>query len=169
MKKITLTLTALVLGIFLTTTAFAWGGGPGRGGRDCKPYGEARLDRLDLTDAQEVNIEKLRDAHDKATKALREKIFDQSVALKRLWQEVTPDKAKITAAQKELREMRAQMEDHITTLRLEIRKLLTPEQNEKLANMGWSKRGGFGPRGGMRGPGEFGPGRGPCPGMDTRR
>ncbi len=157
MKRMTLTLTALVLGIFLTTSAFAWGGGPGRS-RDCKPYGEARLDQLNLTDAQKAGIENLRDAHDKATKALREKIFDQSVALRRLWQEVTPDKAKITAAQKELRELRAQMEDHITTLRLEIRKLLTPEQKEKLANMGWSKRGGFGPRGGMRGPGP-GPGR----------
>ena len=46
-------------------------------------------------------------------------------------------------------------------------KVLTPEQNEKLANSHWGRGPGFGPRGGMRGHGEFGPGHGPGPGMGT--
>ena len=57
------------------------------------------------------------------------------------------------------------MEDKVTALRLEIHKMLTPEQKEKLANSGWEKRPGFGPRGGMRGHGESGSKHGPGPGL----
>lgn len=155
MKKLTLTLTAVALGLLLTSQAFAWGPGSGKGGGCCR---EAGLEGLNLTDEQKTKIDALRDANDKATKPLREKIFDKSVELRRLWLEPKPDKDKITAAQKELRTLRNEMEDSVTALRLEIRKVLTPEQNEKLANSRWGRGSGFGPRGGMRGHGECGPG-----------
>lgn len=164
MRKITLALTAVAVGLLLTSQAFAWGPGPGKG----RGYGScqgAGLERLNLTDDQKAKIEALQDANDKATKPLREKIFDKSVELRKLWLQANPDKGKITAAQNELRTLRNEMEDKITALRLEIRKVLTPEQNEKLANSGWGRGPGFGPRGGMRGHGERGPGHGPGLGM----
>ena len=164
MKKITLALTAVAVGLLLTSQAFAWGPGPGKG----RGYGQCReagLERLNITDDQKVKIEALQDANYKATKALREKIFDKSVELRRLWLQTNPDKDKITTAQKDLRVLRNEMEDKVTALRLEIRKVLTPEQNEKLANSGWGRGPGFGPRGGMRGQCEFGPGHGPGPGL----
>ncbi len=164
MKKLALTLTAVALGLLLTTQAFAWGPGYGKG-RGYGPCREAGLESLKLTDAQKAKIEALQDANYKATKPLREKIFDKSVQLRRLWLQTNPEKSKITAAQKELRMLRDEMEDKVTTLKFEIHKVLTPEQNEKLSNSGCGRGPGFGPRGGMRGHGEFGPGRGPGLGM----
>jgi periplasmic protein CpxP/Spy len=164
MKKLTLTLTAVILGLLLASQAFAWGPGPGKD----KGYGTCResgLERLNLTDNQKAKIEALQNANAKATRPLREKMFDKSVELRRLWLQANPDKDKITAAQKELRTLREQMEDKVTALRLEIHKMLTPEQKEKLANSHWGRGHGFGPRGGMRGHGEFGPEHGPGPGL----
>lgn len=166
MKRLTLTLTAVAVGLLLTSQAFAWGPGRGPGaGRDCGYRGEAGLEKLALTDEQKAKIEALQDANYKAARPVREKMFDKSVELRRLWLQANPDKDKIAAAQKELRTLRNEMEDKVTALRLEIRKVLTPEQNEKLANSRWGRGPGFGPRGGMRGPGEFGPGQGPGLGM----
>ena len=162
MKKITLTLTAVALGLLLTSQAFAWGPGPGRGHGYCR---EAGLEKLNLTDDQKAKIEALQTANWKAIRPLREKMFDKAVELRKLWLQANPDKDKITAAQKELRAIRDDMQDKNTVMKLEIRKVLTPEQNEKLADMGWGRGPGFGPRGGMRGHGEFGPGNGPGLGM----
>jgi Spy/CpxP family protein refolding chaperone len=78
-------------------------------------------------------------------------MFDKSVALRRLWSQANPDKDKITAAQKEVRKLRDEKQDRVTAMRLEIHKILTPEQNEKLANSHWGRGPGFGPRGSMRG------------------
>jgi len=162
MKKITLTLTAVALGLLLASQAFAWGPGSGRGHGYCR---EAGLERLNLTDDQKAKVEALQTANWKAIKPLREKMFDKTVELRRLWLQANPDKDKITAAQRELRTLRDEMQDKNTAMRLEIRKVLTPEQNEKLADMGWGRGPGFGPRGGMRGRGGYGPGNGPGLGM----
>jgi Spy/CpxP family protein refolding chaperone len=89
-------------------------------------------------------------------------MFDKSVALRRLWLQPNPDKDKIIALQKEVRTLRDQVQDKSTLLRFEIRKVLTPEQKEKLASFGWDRGPGFGPRGGMRGHGGPGPGMGMC-------
>ena len=100
---------------------------------------------------------------------LQEKVFDKSVELRRLWLQANPDKNKILAAQKELRNLRNQMEDKVTVLRLDMNNVLTPEQKEKLANSRWGKGHGFGQRGAMRHHGEFadggGGGMGPGLGM----
>lgn len=170
MKKLTLTLMAVVASLLLTSQVFAWGpgSGPGRGSGYCR---EAGFEKLNLTAEQKTKIEALQDANYKATRPVREKIFDKSVELRRLWLQANPDKDKIMAAQKEIRALRDDMQDKLTVMRLEIRKILTPEQNEKLANTHWGRGPGFGPRGGMRGHGEFGPehgpGHGPGLGMGT--
>jgi len=166
MKKLTLTLTAIAVGLLFTSQVFAWGPGRGAGvGGDCGYRSEAGLAKLNLTDEQKAKIEALQDANYKELKPIREKMFDKSVELRRLWLQANPDKDKITAAQKEMRSLRDTLEDKATAMRLEMRKILTPEQNEKLANSRWGRGPGFGPRGGMRGPGEFGPGAGPGLGM----
>jgi periplasmic protein CpxP/Spy len=174
MKKLTFVLIAATLGVLLTIPAFAFGPGEGRGpggcpgngpGGDRGYYQDKIFKNLNLTDEQKTKIEALRDTNYKATRPLREKMFDKSVELRREWLKANPDKDKITATQKEMRTLRDSLEDKYTALRLEIRKVLTPEQQEKLANSRWGRGSGFGPRGGMRGQGEFGPGHGPGPGM----
>jgi Spy/CpxP family protein refolding chaperone len=170
MKKLTLALMAAALGILLTVPAFALGPGGDSGpggcyqgncpGGDRDYYPDKMFKKLNLTDEQKTKIEALATASQKEIRPLREKMFDKSVALRRLWLQPNPEKDKIFALQKEVRTLRDQVEDKYTSLRLEIRKLLTPEQQEKLANFGWGRRPGFGPRGGMRGQGGYGPGMG---------
>lgn len=169
MKKLTLVLMVVGLGLLLSASAFAFGGprgdrgpGPGYGNSDGRGhgyYGHAGLWKLNLNDDQEAKIEALQIAHEKDIRPTREKMFDKSVELRRLWLQTNPDKNKIDAVQKEVRTLRDKIEDKATALRFEINKVLTPEQKEKLASFGWGRGMGFGPRGGMRGPGGgFGPG-----------
>jgi Spy/CpxP family protein refolding chaperone len=165
MKKLTLALMAVALGVLLTVPAFAFGPGgcPGNGpGGDTGYHRDKIFKKLNLTDEQKTKIEALVSENQKAIRPLREKMFDKSVELRRLWLQANPDKDKITAAQKELRTLRDKKEDKATTLRFEIRKVLTSEQNEKLANSRWDRGPGFGPRGGMRGHEEHGTGMGMC-------
>ncbi|MFA5323276.1 MAG: Spy/CpxP family protein refolding chaperone [Smithella sp.] len=163
MKKITLTLMAVVAGLLLISQAYARGPeGVGKGYRPCRG---AALEQLKLTDTQKAKIETLQNDHFKATKPLQEKIFDKSVELRRLWLQANPDKAKITAAQKELRNLRDQIEDKNTALRLDINNVLTPEQKETLANSDWGRGHGFGPRGAFRHHGASGYKAGMGPGL----
>jgi Spy/CpxP family protein refolding chaperone len=168
MKKLSLVLMAAALGVLLTVPAFAVGTGGCQGsgsGSDRDDHRDKIFKKLNLTDEQKTKIEALHTAHRKEIRPLKEKMFDKSVELRREWLKVNPDKDKITAAQKELRILRDKLEDKFTALHFEIRKVLTPEQNEKLADSHWDRGPGFGPRGGMRCPDEFGPGHGPGPGM----
>lgn len=168
MKKLTITLAVIVLGLLLAMPSFAFGPRDGRspGAGYENPdypkmvYGYGRgLDRLNLTDEQKARIETLELAHQKEVQPIREKMFDKSVELRRLWLETDPDRNKINAKQREVRALRDQLEDKRTAFRLEVNKVLTPEQKETLAAYGWGRKAGFGPRGGMRGQGGgFGPG-----------
>jgi Spy/CpxP family protein refolding chaperone len=154
MKKLTFVLMAAALGVFLTVSAFAFGPGrcTGNGpGGDPGYYRDKIFKNLNITDDQKTKMEALQTAHLKDVRPLREKMFDKSVELRRLWLQANPDKNKINSAQKEMRTLRDNIEDKDTALKLEIRKLLTPEQNEKMANSPWGRGKGFGPRGGMRG------------------
>jgi Spy/CpxP family protein refolding chaperone len=163
MKKLTLVLMTVTLGILLTVPAFAFGPGGGRGPRGGMGPGYCGNDgfnRLNLSDEQKAKIEAIISVNQKVITPIREKMFDKSVALRRLWLQPNPDKNKITALQKEARVLRDEMQDKSTVLRFEIRKILTPEQQEKLASFGWGRGPGFGPRVGMRGRGGFGPGMG---------
>jgi Spy/CpxP family protein refolding chaperone len=154
MKKLTFVLMAAALGVLLTVPAFAFGPGrcTGNGpGGDSGYHQDKIFKNLNITDEQKTKIEALQTANLKEVRPLREKMFDKSVELRRLWLQANPDKNKINAAQKEMRTLRDNIEDKDTALKLEIRKLLTPEQNEKMANSHWGRGSGFGPRGVRRG------------------
>lgn len=160
MKKLTITVMAVAIGLLLSTQVFAFGPGPGYGPEESRGfgyYGEAGLWRLNLTDEQKTKIEASQIAYRKEIRPIREKMFDKSVTLRRLWLQTNPDKDKILSLQKEVRILRDQLQDKATAQKLEIRKILTPEQQEKLVNSGWGRGMGFGPRGGIRGHGD-GPG-----------
>ena len=166
MKKLTLVLMAVIMGVLLTVPAFAFGTdagkGPGGAKNECS-CSKPALWKLNLSAEQKTKIEALISENQKAIRPLREKMFDKSVALRRLWSQANPDKDKIITAQKEVRKLRDERQDRVTAMRLEIRNILTPEQNEKLANSHWGRGPGFGPRGGMRGHDKYGPGMEMCP------
>ncbi len=131
------------------------GMGPGHGGPGHGPGGWAAA--LNLTPEQNQKMQELRAAHFKETIPLRNELMGKRLELRALWAQTDPDQGKILAKQKEINALMAQLQEKATKHRLEMRKILTPEQRTKLGTFA-GRRGGFGPGHGMRG--EFGPGRG---------
>jgi Spy/CpxP family protein refolding chaperone len=173
MKKAMITVMALLVTALLATAALAFGPGRGPGygpsGRgDFGGFGE-----LNLTADQKTKLIELRDAQFKDIKPLREAMFAKRDEVRKLWLEPNPDQGKITAAQKEMRSVRDQIQDKMTALRLESLKVLTPEQREKAKSFaagfnagrgsGFGQGRSFGPGGGGGCQGG-GPGPGACSG-----
>jgi Spy/CpxP family protein refolding chaperone len=164
MKKVVLTLMAVLVITGLATTSFAYGWGQGMGGGRGPGYGNCQsgdlqgLAALNLTTDQEAKIKSLREAQLKEAKPLQDKMFSKRGELRLLWLQQNPDKEKIVAVQKEIRSLRDQLQDMQTNHRLAVLKVLTPEQQTKIqsfvAGRGFGHGKGFG-RGGCGG---YGPG-----------
>ena len=160
MKKV-----ATGLGILLLVAVFAipvfgrgpgWGHGSGSGwghgncinqgygggqGGPMAGYGAG----LNLTEEQSAKIRSLREAHQKEVVPLRSELFAKRAELRALWAQTSPDKGAILAKQKETSKLRDQMREKKTIHRLEMRAILTPEQQASLNFMGSGR--GMGPRG----------------------
>src|SRR5271157_54265 len=146
MKKLTVILVTVLVVTALSAYAFAYGPGPGRGhgGADCYGPDRSALSRLNLTPEQTAKINVLREANLRDTKPLKDKMFSKRGDLRLLWLQTNPDQNKITAAQKEIRALRDQMQDKMTAYRLEVLKVLTPDQQEKLKSSCMGRGGGTG-------------------------
>jgi len=155
MKKVTLTVMAVLFVAAVATSAFAfgWGRGPGYGPCGRGDFGGPA--GLNLAPEQTAKFKEMREAQWKEMKPLRELMFTKRDEIRKLWLETNPDQAKIVAAQKEMRLLRDQIQDKTTAFRLDALKTLTPEQQDKIRSS-FSERG-FGPRRGM-GPGGWGGG-----------
>ncbi|MCX5846927.1 MAG: Spy/CpxP family protein refolding chaperone [Deltaproteobacteria bacterium] len=154
MKKLTMTLVAVFAVTTLAAYAYAFGPGWGRGhgGGQCYSGGYyggdiTAVPGINLTAEQTAKINALRDANLRDIKPLQDKLFSKRGDLRLLWLQTNPDQNKILATQKEVRALRDQMQDKMISNRLEVLKILTPEQQEKLKSYGPGR--GFGP--GMRG------------------
>jgi protein CpxP len=153
MKKITLTVMALLFAAAVATTAFAFGGGRGPGYGSCSRGCFQGPAGLDLTTEQTEKIKTIKDDQWQEMKPLQEQMFTKRDEIRKLWLEPNPDQAKILAAQKEMRNLRDQMEDKTTVFYLEAAKILTPEQRDKIKLLGQCRglldgrgtRQGFGP------------------------
>ena len=117
---------------------------------------------LNLTAEQTQKMQAMQESHFKETLPLRNEMQLKQLELRTLWAQTNPDQEKILAKQKELNALRAQMQEKGTKHRLEMRKILTPEQQAQVGAFG----PGFGPGRGMKG--GFGPGRGMGPGSCPR-
>ncbi len=160
MKKVTVTMMALLVTAVIATAALAFGPGRGPGYGPCGRGDFGGFGELNLTADQKTKLSELRDARLKEVKPLQEQMFAKRDELRKLWLEPNPDQGKITAAQKEMRSVRDQMQDKMTAFRLESLKVLTPAQQEKAKSFaeGFSAGRGYGPRHGAGMMGGFGPG-----------
>lgn len=148
MKKTTTIGLSMVLAIALmATAAFAWGPGFGRGYGMGPGYGSPPIPNL--TAEQSSKIQALQKAHLDETTPLQQDLLKKKTELRSLWLTPNPDQAAITAKQKEIFNLQSQLQEMGTNFRLEINKLLTPEQLAQLATYG----SGFGPRMGKMGRG----------------
>ena len=137
MKKVMMIVAVIALAAIVTSPAMAYRGmgmGYGSGPGNVADIGAAR--GLDLTAEQTEKINAMREAHLKDIQPLRDQVYSKSKELRTLWLAATPDREKITALQKEAQGLRDQLTDKLTTYRLELRKILTPEQLAKVQAYG---------------------------------
>ena len=169
MKKLAIGVGIVLLIAAFTIPAFGrgpgWGHGWGQGacvgqnydqrqGRGMGGYGYGHgMSGPTLTDEQSAKIESLRDTHHKEMAPLRSEQYTRQAELRALWAQKTPDRKAILAKQKEISKLRDQMREMNTIHRLDMRGVLTPEQQDQLSVRGYGR--GFGPRGG----------NGNCPGF----
>ena len=164
MKKFTTIFTAAIFLVLVAASAFAYGPGGGRGacaGGAClggDPLQAA--EKLGLTAEQTAKIKELREQHLKDIKPLQDKMFSKRGELRLLWLQQNPNKDKIVSVQKEIRDLKGQLQDSQTNYRLAVFNILSPEQKTKVQAFGAGK--GFGQGRG------FGPGNGGCGGYGPR-
>ena len=114
--------------------------GPGMGmGYGSHPGGAGLAGRLwaalNLTLEQVEKMKALRKSFFEQTLPLRNELMSKKFELKALWVQTNPDEGKILAKQKEINDLRAQLGEKVTKNRLEMRKILTPEQQAQLISL----------------------------------
>jgi Spy/CpxP family protein refolding chaperone len=154
MKKMVIIGLSLVLGLGLMAVAvMAQGPGFGRGFGMGPGYGPLGNLFAGLTPEQSAKIQSLQQAHLQAIAPLQQEMLAKGTEMRSLSLNPNADPSVIGAKQKEIWELRSKFEDMTNNLRLQIREILTPEQQAQFDTFG--PRRGMGPRMG------FGPGMGP--------
>jgi len=133
MKKKSIIGMGLVLAVALMATV-AFAGGMGRGYGWGTGYGYPAIPNL--TAEQSSKIQALQKAYLDEITPLQQDLLKKKTELRSLWLSPTPDQAKITALQKEILNLQAKITEKGTNMKLETRKLLTPEQQAQMSIYG---------------------------------
>jgi len=148
MKKTIIVGLSLTLAVALmATVAFARGSGFGLGNGVGPGYGYSAIPNL--TAEQSSKIQALQKAHLDETTPLQQDLLKKKTELRSLWVTPNPDQAKITALQKEILNLQSKLQEKGTNTSLEIRKVLTPEQQAQMAASGHGMGRGMGKMGRM--------------------
>lgn len=129
MKKVGLALIVSIL-FLMTGTVFAgdsdrvsWMG----------PFSPDLLSKLQLSEDQLSEIRVLQGKVIEKVSPMRSSLFQMKGELKDLWVQNKPDESRIKEKQREIRSLRDQIKDRVTSYSLELKKLLTPEQNLQMS------------------------------------
>ncbi len=156
----------IIIGLCLTlalaligTAALAWGPGFGRGFGAGPGSGYPAI--LNLTAKQSAEIKALQEAFLKETEPLQKEMAAKREELRSLRFAPDADAAAFSARREELFGLRTQLQEKMNNLRVEVRKVLTPEQWAQLPagspgrgigpGAGFGPSAGSGPMGGPRG------------------
>jgi Spy/CpxP family protein refolding chaperone len=142
MKKVYVVLTAVIF-VALAATAFAFGPGAGsmmgKGGYGIHRGGEmgpglmGHGPRLDLSTEQLTAMKQIRDKFRIDTEAQRNEFIQKQMELRTVYADPKASDTAILAKQKEVDTLKQKMQDKMVQLRLEQRKIFTPEQLTKLS------------------------------------
>ncbi|MCX5908740.1 MAG: Spy/CpxP family protein refolding chaperone, partial [Deltaproteobacteria bacterium] len=144
--------TLLLFTVGTASVLHAWRGGPEGGtGYGSAPYGAVVLadPTLDLTTEQAAQLRALDEKYLGEIKPLKEQLYGKGGELRSAWLQTTLDRNKINNLQKDVTNLRGQMQEKITAHRLDVLNVLTPEQRARVRNDG--ARHGHGHGKGMRG------------------
>ena len=159
MKKRMIILGMVALMLLGVTHVYAQGPGFGPGHRGMGPHQSwGPGEDYPLTPEQKTKFQELRQKFNEETVQLRGAVFTKRLELRSLWTNPKADSKAITDKEKELRDLQNQMKDKMIQLKLEGRKILSPEQ---LAEFKPGRGMGFG-RGHMMGYGQGRGSRGGC-------
>jgi len=136
MRKATTIIGTLVLVAALAMPVLAYNRGRGQG----RGMGIGPADRQapccentpNLTPEQSAKLQELRERHDKEALPLKNELIAKRAELRNLWLQGNPDEAAIKAKQQEINDLRDKLQDTMTGHRLEVGKILTPEQQAQL-------------------------------------
>jgi Spy/CpxP family protein refolding chaperone len=143
----------------MASAAFAWGPWHWRG---FGPFGTGPgygpgLALGNLSADQVAKIQKIQGDRYAEMAKLRTEMFARAGELRALFREPALDQAKVTAKQKEIAALQAQMQEKALAARIAVAEILTPEQRAQMPAFGPGMGPGFGPGRGF-GPGSgFGP------------
>ena len=159
MKKVLMTLGILFMVGILAAPVFAhrWGGDKNYGGPG---YGPCWVEGGDLTESQQVELDKLNEKFVNDTAKLREDIWNKSAELDTLIESPNPDATKVKALQKEINDLKAKMADQRVDFELKARQIAPNARVGRGYGRGYGMGPHHGPYGrhGMR----YGQGYGPC-------
>jgi Spy/CpxP family protein refolding chaperone len=105
--------------------------GYGFHGRDGRSAGSGPWESLNLTPDQVEKLKALRKSFLEEKIPLQNDLMRDRLEMKALWMQANPDEQKILAKQQEINTLRAQIREKAIKDRLEMRKILTPEQQAK--------------------------------------
>jgi len=136
MKKTIVTVTVVVLWAS-AGVAMGQGYGMGMGTRSsiALSAGSGLGGALNLTSEQVQKMQALRESFLREKIPLGNELELKQFEMRGLWMQINPDEAKLLAKQKEINALRAQIGEKAIKNRLEMRKILTPEQQAKLINL----------------------------------
>ena len=122
MRKVMTTLGILILMGVLAAPVFAhrWGGGKNYGGPGAGP---CWLESGDLTESQQVELDKLHEQFVKDTAKTREEIWTKSAELDTLMDSSNPDPKKVKTLQREISNLKAKMSERRIDFELQARKI----------------------------------------------
>jgi Spy/CpxP family protein refolding chaperone len=123
--------------------------GPHRHGK-MGPFGMHALSRLDLSEAQKADVQRIMDSKKATFQSLREQMRADWQALDAAADAHSPSTSEVGAAFLKVRSDRQAMRaEHQATME-QIRAILTPDQKDKLDTMRQKRQERFQGRGGMR-------------------
>jgi Spy/CpxP family protein refolding chaperone len=143
MKRLYLIPVALLL-IGLTTVVFAAppdSAHPGQQGFH-KQFGPHKFGpRLNLTDEQKGKMKEIRDRFQADVHDLKYDIRIKKIEVQKLFTDPATDDATLLAKEKELNGLKLKFMDRKAEMKVEFRKILTPEQIRMLDRIHWHHRG----------------------------
>lgn len=137
-----------VLAVALVASAALAGPGYGRGAGYGYGYGYGIHPVANLTPEQSTKIQAIQQGHLKEIAPLQQQLLAKKMELRACWLSQNPDQAKINALQKDILNLSTRIQEKATNARLEMRKVLTPQQQAQLTAYGQGMGYGMGRKGG---------------------
>jgi Spy/CpxP family protein refolding chaperone len=138
MKKVFIVMAVIIASVAVISSAYAMQPGERTGHHREFCFKK----HLNLSDKQLASMKELRNSFHNDTRDLRYNLEIKRIEMRKLFTDPKTDDATLLAKQKEISELRQQLSEKKAQMKIEWRKILTPEQIMKLDKMPHKRHGG---------------------------